>query len=115
MKRLKIIHYILTFTLSLLAFAASADGVTGSVFEKQKDGKKLPLAGVNVYWAGTTKGTFTDTGGKFSLSSACSATGRTPWPSIPTKRNWKSNSGPTKPNWARSRSPASRTIPSFPS
>jgi outer membrane receptor for ferrienterochelin and colicins len=68
MKRLKIIHYILTFTLSLLAFAASADGVTGSVFEKQKDGKKLPLAGVNVYWAGTTKGTFTDTGGKFSIS-----------------------------------------------
>jgi outer membrane receptor for ferrienterochelin and colicins len=68
MKRLKIISVILTFALTVLSRLAFADGVSGSVFEKQNDGKKLPLAGVNVFWAGTTKGTFTDADGRFSIS-----------------------------------------------
>lgn len=51
-----------------LTYAAEPDGVTGSVFEKQSDGKKLPLAGVNVFWIGTTTGTFTDAHGHFKIS-----------------------------------------------
>src|SRR5512138_1452960 len=67
MRRLIIIPVLLLF-----GFAGSGqvppDAVTGKVYEKQQDGKKLPLAGVNVFWLGTTKGTFTDGDGHFTIS-----------------------------------------------
>jgi outer membrane cobalamin receptor len=45
-----------------------AQTVTGMVFERDARGHKVGLPGVNVFWLGTTKGTFTDEGGKFSIT-----------------------------------------------
>jgi outer membrane cobalamin receptor len=42
--------------------------VNGLVVEKDSKGQKVGLPGVNVFWLGTTKGTFTNENGKFSLS-----------------------------------------------
>jgi outer membrane receptor for ferrienterochelin and colicins len=69
MKRCILILYVLSVFLLASSRAFSA-GVSGLVFEKTSDGKKSPLVGVNVYWAGTTSGTFTDMDGKFQLSRA---------------------------------------------
>src|SRR5512138_1161351 len=69
MQRHLIILYILPVFLFTAKYSISA-GVTGTVFEKSSDGKKFPLAGVNVFWSGTTKGTFTDADGKFQISRA---------------------------------------------
>lgn len=52
----------------LLIRPVGAQAVSGYVYEKTGDGKQGALPGVNVYWAGTTKGTFTDENGKFRLS-----------------------------------------------
>jgi hypothetical protein len=45
-----------------------SQAIQGTVYEKDDKNKKQPLTGVNVYWLGTTKGTFTDNHGKYSLS-----------------------------------------------
>ena len=48
--------------------AALPQAVSGYIYEKPTGGKESALTGVNVYWAGTTKGTFTDENGKFRLA-----------------------------------------------
>ena len=45
----------------------SAQVVSGTVSEKDAMGHKAGLPGVNVFWIGTTKGTFTDEKGKFRI------------------------------------------------
>ena len=42
--------------------------VRGFVFDRNDQSQQLPLTGVNVYWLGTTHGTFTDADGNFVLS-----------------------------------------------
>ena len=75
------IHYILTanqedflmknicilFILLILPYTSQAQDITGRVYEAGPDGKKVPLSGVNVYWAGTTIGSTTDIRGLFSI------------------------------------------------
>jgi len=63
----------IVITLSILlgvlaAGQADAQSVSGVVFENNGTAAKTPLIGVNVYWIGTTKGTFTDGKGKFQIS-----------------------------------------------
>ncbi len=58
--------YILVFSI-LLSLSAYAGDIKGKVLEK-KDKKQIPLIGVNVYWAGTTVGTITDSNGAFKLN-----------------------------------------------
>lgn len=41
--------------------------VNGFVFETDERGKKIPLAGANVYWMGTAEGTITDPEGMFTI------------------------------------------------
>lgn len=50
------------------AFAQRSGKLSGAVYEQDADGKKQPLPGVNVYWANTTRGSSTDSQGKFELS-----------------------------------------------
>ena len=52
----------------LMDFSAMSQAVTGTVWEKDPRGKSLGLPGANVFWLGTTKGTFTDESGNFILS-----------------------------------------------
>ncbi|HPS63013.1 MAG TPA: TonB-dependent receptor [Bacteroidales bacterium] len=52
----------------LAAFAGYGQNLQGFVFEKDNSGHKSPLPGANVYWQGTTRGTFTDGSGKFTLA-----------------------------------------------
>ncbi len=61
---------ILLFIITLLAPAVRSysQSVSGSVFELEGAGKKSPLTGANVFWIGTTRGTFTDDKGHFHLS-----------------------------------------------
>jgi len=61
--RITIVLLFLMFSLYL-----QAQPVSGFVFEKGQGDKRFPLVGVNVYWAGTTSGTFTDEQGNFRLS-----------------------------------------------
>ena len=42
--------------------------VSGNVFERTSKGDKVGLPGVNVFWLGTTKGTFTNESGSFTIS-----------------------------------------------
>jgi len=60
---------ILSFIAPMLLFERSvqAEGVSGVIYEKSDKGEKSPLVGVNVFWIGTTKGTFTDANGKFEI------------------------------------------------
>ncbi|MEI6456308.1 MAG: TonB-dependent receptor [bacterium] len=46
----------------------SAQVLTGTVSERDAAGHKSALPGVNIFWIGTTKGTFSDEKGKFRLS-----------------------------------------------
>ncbi len=55
------------FLAFLLLRTATAQSVSGIVYEKTAQGRGA-LTGVNVYWAGTTKGTSTDEQGKYRLS-----------------------------------------------
>ena len=68
MKNRRISIFILTFTAILIFCTSQAQMVNGFVFEKDAKGRKVGLPGVNVFWPGTTKGTFTNESGKFSLS-----------------------------------------------
>ncbi len=51
----------------LIAREGVAQTVTGTISEKDAAGHKAGLPGVNVFWLGTTKGTFTDAKGKFRI------------------------------------------------
>lgn len=48
---------------------AVSEEIRGKVVENNDDGKKEPLVGVNVYWAGTNLGTSSDEHGLFQLNS----------------------------------------------
>jgi outer membrane cobalamin receptor len=72
MKR-KTICLFLTFIFGLLCHTAALSQVRGFVYEKNEAGQKLGLPGANVYWSGTSKGTFTDESGKFRLSASANA------------------------------------------
>lgn len=64
------INYILAMILLhavIPVVPGVAQSVRGVVVEKDGSGKKTGLPGVNVYWLGTTRGTFTNDAGKFSL------------------------------------------------
>jgi outer membrane receptor for ferrienterochelin and colicins len=52
----------------LLSNWACAQRVTGAVYERSEAGKKAPLVGVNIFWAGTSLNTTTDTLGKFEIA-----------------------------------------------
>jgi len=52
----------------LFSLSIQAQPVSGFIYEKVKGDKPSPLAGVDVYWAGTTIGTFTDGEGRFRIS-----------------------------------------------
>jgi outer membrane receptor for ferrienterochelin and colicins len=54
--------------LSIITTAASAQRITGSVYERIEHGEIKPLTGANVYWAGSTHAATTDTSGKFSIA-----------------------------------------------
>ena len=65
----KIILIFLVFAeVVLFGSYLSAQQISGFVFEQDKQGEKIPLPGVNVYWSGTTTGSFTDAGGRFKLN-----------------------------------------------
>jgi len=44
-----------------------SQNIRGSVYEMGEKHEKLPLTGVNIFWAGTTRGTVTDPDGNFSI------------------------------------------------
>ncbi len=66
---------IILYILSILAglstgISVKSQVMSGTVWEKDPGGKSVGLPGANVFWLGTTKGTFTDDTGKFKLSMA---------------------------------------------
>lgn len=63
-----IIVIIIILAGTSLAGISQAQMINGIVVEKNANGTRVGLPGVNVYWLGTTKGTFTNEAGKFSLS-----------------------------------------------
>ena len=63
---MRIIIFLLVFMFTFIT--ARTQPVSGYIYEKGQGDKHSPLVGVNVYWAGTTNGTFTDDQGKFRLS-----------------------------------------------
>lgn len=67
---MKIIRISLLFAVLTLFFAIRlwSQSVSGMVYEIRQDGKRGSLPGVNVYWAGTTRGTFTDDNGKYRIA-----------------------------------------------
>jgi len=69
----KNIIYILVMILFhtvVPAVPGGAQTVRGRVVEIEKSGRKTALPGVNVFWLGTTLGTFTNESGKFTLERA---------------------------------------------
>lgn len=64
MKKAKLIIPLLLVCLNHL----QAQKIVGTVYERLENKTKAPLVGANVYWLGTTKGTFTDEKGEFSIS-----------------------------------------------
>lgn len=44
-----------------------AQEISGRVYEKDDEGRKIPLTGVNVYWAHNLDGTITDVQGRFNI------------------------------------------------
>ena len=66
MKRNQI--FLCLFILAVcFAHSSTAQNVSGIVYEKLPENSKSPLVGVNVYWLGTTIGTFTDDKGRFRI------------------------------------------------
>jgi len=60
---------LILFGIALAGSVPSpAQSVSGEVYEQEDTGQKLPLPGANVFWIGTTKGTFTDDNGHFRIS-----------------------------------------------
>ncbi|MEI7500685.1 MAG: TonB-dependent receptor [Bacteroidota bacterium] len=68
MKIHKIILLIFILAGGISGLTAHSQTVQGTVSEKDASGNSVGLPGVNVFWLGTTKGTFTDDNGKFKLS-----------------------------------------------
>jgi outer membrane cobalamin receptor len=66
----KLFYIFLCSLLIVLVFTrrAVSQNISGIVYEKLTDNAKSPLVGVNVYWIGTTIGTFTDDKGRFQIS-----------------------------------------------
>ncbi|MEZ5197875.1 MAG: TonB-dependent receptor [Bacteroidales bacterium] len=64
--------------LILLFFSTSAIGqhISGFVYEYDEHQNKMPLPGVNIYWAGTTQGTMSNTDGSFELDFSKTGTTR---------------------------------------
>ncbi|GLU56806.1 TonB-dependent receptor [Dyadobacter frigoris] len=61
-------RYLIGAILLLCVQFSFAQRITGKVFEQLAGEKKLkPLTGANVYWAGTSQSSVTDTSGKFSI------------------------------------------------
>lgn len=58
----------LILPLILLGFYLHAQDIKGVVYEKNNNGHKQPLVGVNIYWAGTQTGTVTDDKGNFGIN-----------------------------------------------
>jgi hypothetical protein len=67
MKKHKIILLIMIFCGTLTVHKNFGQALNGFVFEKDAKNNKVGLPGVNVFWLGTTKGTFTNDAGKFTL------------------------------------------------
>ncbi len=65
---LKIYLKYLLAILFCIATASQAQTISGIVFEKDPQGAKSGLPGVNIFWSGTSKGTFSDEAGKFKIS-----------------------------------------------
>jgi len=58
---------LIAVLIGISAIVKSQNGlINGTVYELSSD-KKEPLTGVNIYWAGTQKGTVTDTKGNFKI------------------------------------------------
>lgn len=62
--------FVVISALALMLFNAEmmAQTVHGVVTDRDDNGKKSPLPGVNVHWTGSQKGTFTDDKGKYQIS-----------------------------------------------
>ena len=63
-----IITLVVAICYSLSTIRSHAQRVSGSVNEKTKEGKKIGLTGVNVFWLNTTLATTTDSVGHFSIA-----------------------------------------------
>lgn len=57
----------LLLIIIILPLSLSAAMLQGTVYERGDSGERRPLPNVNVYWAGTSTGTFTNDQGKFTL------------------------------------------------
>lgn len=66
-KNSKVLFFII-FIILIFRVPVPAQMITGTVSEIDAKGLKSGLPGVNVFWVGTTKGTFTDEKGKFRIS-----------------------------------------------
>jgi len=63
LRKLSLMLLFLTIYAGLVA-----QNLSGTVFERDAHGHKSALPGVNVFWAGTTKGSFSDGKGKFRIA-----------------------------------------------
>lgn len=62
------LRYLSGFILVLTTLSGYAQRISGAVYEQAANEKTLkPLTGANVYWAGSTQATSTDTSGRFSI------------------------------------------------
>jgi outer membrane receptor for ferrienterochelin and colicin len=68
MKHNLILSLIILFGGAIFGHSGQAQTFSGVVFEKDAKNHKAGLPGVNVFWLGSTRGTFTNESGKFSLS-----------------------------------------------
>ena len=68
MKKIRYLFLFALFLPVLFTRPLFAQNITGFIYEKLADNPKSPLVGVNVFWAGTTRGAFTDEKGKFHIS-----------------------------------------------
>jgi len=59
---------VLFLLTSTIGPGLQGQSVHGFVYEQNDRNQQIPLVGVNVYWLGTTQGTFTDAEGNFVLS-----------------------------------------------
>lgn len=67
-KKLRNIYIITSVLIIGFINQISAQTVNGLVFETNESGQQTGLPGVNLFWSGTGKGTFTDEKGMFKLS-----------------------------------------------
>lgn len=58
---------ILVLTIIFIPASLFAAKLTGFVYENDETGKQVPLVNANVYWSGTTVGTFTSEEGRFTI------------------------------------------------